>query len=49
MENYDISITRRRTMIDKNEFQYFGSKQERVYRVLLSDKIKNHQDIESHN
>ncbi len=27
-------------MIDKNEFQYFGSKQERVYRVLLSDKIK---------
>lgn len=28
-------------MLDKNIFQYFGSKQERIYRVLLSQKIRN--------
>ena len=28
-------------MIKKNIFQYFGSKQERIYRVLLSHKIQN--------
>ncbi|MFA5268977.1 MAG: hypothetical protein WC379_13480 [Methanoregula sp.] len=27
-------------MIEKNIFQYFGSKQERIYRVLLSNKIQ---------